>query len=304
APVNLYSVACASTSHCTAVGLYTDSSGYQQGLLLTGSGSSWTAAEAPLPAGTDLNYYPYVSLVAVTCPSVTQCVAVGDYNTASGQHGLLLTGSGSSWTALQEPGFLNAVTCPSATACVAVGGAIVTGSGSSWTATTSPLPASDLNPELTAVTCRSASSCVAVGSYQVSSSSGGSLPLLVTGSGSSWTAVKAPLVAGGPRVPAEALDTVSCPAASSCVAIGTFADANNKAQILLMSESGSSWSAAEGPLPSNAAPFSATGKSSLSPPHAVSLTCLSTSNCVAVGSYTDTAPQTEPLLLSGPDTVG
>ncbi|MGH3153243.1 MAG: serine/threonine-protein kinase, partial [Streptosporangiaceae bacterium] len=77
APVNLYSVACASTSHCTAVGLYTDSSGHQQGLLLTGSGSSWTATEAPLPAGTDLNYYPYVSMVAVTCPSVTQCVAVG-----------------------------------------------------------------------------------------------------------------------------------------------------------------------------------------------------------------------------------
>jgi hypothetical protein len=39
-----------SASQCVAVG-FTDVSGVPQGLLLTESSGSWTAAEAPLPAG-------------------------------------------------------------------------------------------------------------------------------------------------------------------------------------------------------------------------------------------------------------
>ena len=45
-------VACPSATVCTAIGSYSDSSGNFDGLLLTGHGPSWTATEAPLPAGT------------------------------------------------------------------------------------------------------------------------------------------------------------------------------------------------------------------------------------------------------------
>ncbi len=44
-------IACPSATTCTAIGSYTDSSGNSQGLLLTRHGPSWTAAQAPLPAG-------------------------------------------------------------------------------------------------------------------------------------------------------------------------------------------------------------------------------------------------------------
>ena len=43
------SVACPSASSCVTVGAYYDSSGNIQGVLATGSGTSWTAAQAPLP---------------------------------------------------------------------------------------------------------------------------------------------------------------------------------------------------------------------------------------------------------------
>ena len=69
---------CGSASQCIAVG------GAQ---VLTDSGGSWTAAEAPLPAGASDG-----GLMGVACVSASQCVAVGGYSDASGaEEGLLLT---------------------------------------------------------------------------------------------------------------------------------------------------------------------------------------------------------------------
>ncbi len=206
-------VACASATACAAIGSYTDSSNVQQGLLLTRSGSSWTAAQAPLPAGTAANLSP--TLVSVACNSASSCVVVGSYEDASFNfHGLLLTGSGSSWIATQPPlpsgadptGYvqLDAVKCPTATQCTAVGsytdtaghaqGLILTGYGSSWTATQAPLPANantDPRVAISALSCSSASACTAVGTYD-----GAQQGLLLTGSGTTWTATEAPLPAG------------------------------------------------------------------------------------------------------------
>ena len=89
------SVACLSGSACVAVGGYTDSSGHLQGLLLSGYGSTWTAARAPLPGGAAVN--PDAVLSHVACPSATECVVTGYYTGAGSpkhQHGLLLTGDG------------------------------------------------------------------------------------------------------------------------------------------------------------------------------------------------------------------
>ena len=117
-------------SQCVAVGEYQDTSGNYQGLLLTGSGSSWTAAEAPLPA--DASSTGGAGLTGVSCPSASQCVVAGHYAGASGAtQGLLLTGSGDSWTATRAPAPSNAdgsgyayvmgVSCASASQCVADG---------------------------------------------------------------------------------------------------------------------------------------------------------------------------------------
>ena len=124
------SVACPSASSCVAAGSYYDSSGNEQALLVTGSGTSWTAAEAPLPANAAADRSAVLDSVA--CPSASSCVAAGDYADSSGNgQGLLVTGSGTSWTAAEAPlpanaaadpdAGLGSVACPSASSCVAAG---------------------------------------------------------------------------------------------------------------------------------------------------------------------------------------
>lgn len=85
----LYSVSCVSAGNCSAVGTYEDSSGLQQGLLLTESAGHWaTGVEAAPPEGTD-----GAVLSSVKCPSPGNCSAVG----SCGDQGLLLTQPAGTW---------------------------------------------------------------------------------------------------------------------------------------------------------------------------------------------------------------
>ena len=87
----LSAVACPSTSLCTAVGNYTNSSGVQVTLAERWNGSGWMVQATP-SGGT-----PAV-LSAVACPSTTLCTAVGkDTNSASVQVTLAERWNGSSW---------------------------------------------------------------------------------------------------------------------------------------------------------------------------------------------------------------
>ena len=77
----LRSVSCTGAGGCDAVGSYADSNHHEQGLLLTETGSSWgSGTEALLPADASAN--PDVSLTSVSCSTVGNCDAVGDYYTA------------------------------------------------------------------------------------------------------------------------------------------------------------------------------------------------------------------------------
>jgi hypothetical protein len=83
-------MACPSASSCVAIGEYTDTSRHQQGVVVTGSGSSWAAAETPVPAAANMD--PHVSLSALACPAVFSCAVLGEYADSSGQmKGLMLT---------------------------------------------------------------------------------------------------------------------------------------------------------------------------------------------------------------------
>ena len=95
--VSVGSVSCASAGNCTAVGGYTDTSGAQQGLLLTETGGVWaTGVQASLPANAESNSYTYVG--SVSCASAGNCTAAGNYTDNSGaQQGLLLTETGGVW---------------------------------------------------------------------------------------------------------------------------------------------------------------------------------------------------------------
>ncbi len=305
-PVGLNAVSCPSASYCVAVGGYTDTSSGNDGLLLTWSGGTWTATQAPLPANAISP--PSVWLNGVSCPSASSCVAVGQYMDTSGDYdGLLLTWSGGTWTATQAllpangrpDSSVIGVSCPSASSCVAVGsyhtspygqveGLLLTWSGGTWAVTQAPLPANaanDIPPDavsqsatVTAVSCPSASSCTAVGVYEDTAD----VPhnVLLTWSGSAWTATQAPFTA-------DNIDGISCPSDSYCVATNNGTSASDGSDLLTWS--GGAWTPEVASLPANAA--SVLGLSGVS--------CPSPSYCVAVGSYVDSSNNQEGLLLTG-----
>jgi hypothetical protein len=315
---SLGAVTCPSASACVAVGNYQDGStnlfGNVGGLLLTGSGSSWTATAAAVPD--DAAHEPEVSLDGVTCASASACTTIGSYQDSDyDTQGLLLTGSGASWTATEAPLPANAagdstqetyaglrfVTCPTAAECVVTGsyhdtsgnteGLLLTGSGSSWQAAEAPVPANAAtNSDVTLgnVVCPAASECVINGSY--TDTSGNTDGLLLTGSGSSWQAAEAPLPANAAANPELVPGDVACPSTSGCVITGSYTDTSGNTDGLLLTGSGSSWQAAEAPIPANG-----THVLQLGP-----VACPSESACVVLGDYLDSSGGVNGLVLEGP----
>jgi hypothetical protein len=198
ASVSLGSVSCASAGNCTAVGIYIDSSGQQQGLLLTETSGTWaTGVEASLPANPRTQ--PEVSLNSVSCASAGNCSAVGNYIDSSGQYrGLLLTETSGTWTAGVE----------------------------------ASLPA---NADVYSVSCASAGNCSAGSSTDITDSSGHSQGLLLTETSGTWaTGVEASLPANANTSANASVNSVSCASAGNCSAVGDYTDSSGHQQGLLL----------------------------------------------------------------------
>ena len=244
----------------------------------------WLASQAPRSASTQTG-----QLAAVACGAPDNCAAVG----TSGNSALLISGTWRDWRAVNVPvpatspasTRLVAVSCPSGSVCVAAGsytaggqqeGLLLSGDGGSWTATRAPLPAhagSRPGASVLSVTCATNSRCVAVGQYSAGRSDEA---LLLTGSGSSWTGVRAPLPSDAAAAPAARLVSVACPSATNCTAVGSYLDSRGNRQGMLVALRGLSWTATRSPLPSSASKPGA----SLS-----AVACMRPARCEAVGSY-------------------
>jgi len=123
---NLAAVSCVAAKNCYAVGNATpsaNSTATMQTLIVHWNGSVWTRATSadPTPA-------PRNTLLGVSCPSATSCVAVGDSRTGGVDHTLVKRLSGNKWSIEPSPdpagaiqASLHSVGCTSAAACVAVG---------------------------------------------------------------------------------------------------------------------------------------------------------------------------------------
>jgi len=255
---NLYSTSCSSTSFCVAVGEVQDSIGNVYPLIETGSGNTWAASIAPLPANADSSS-PTDILNSVSCSTGGTCVAVGVYVSAnpSSQPGLLETYSGGTWTASEAPGSssltLTSVSCADSKMCMAVGtidtpdapvgdqvsAGIYTFDSGTWQQQAAPPLPSDYTfppvPEgysagisVNSVSCPDESDCVVVGDYTTTAyyTDGGNslLGLIDTYSSGNWSVEASPLPTNANTTPADAdLDAVDCISAEYCVAGGTYA---------------------------------------------------------------------------------
>jgi photosystem II stability/assembly factor-like uncharacterized protein len=209
-------VSCPSATHCVGVG---GQMGLAQhatvasAVFTTNGGSSWTKASMPYAAFSDNE----TVLRGVSCPTTSQCVAVG-----SG--GILVTSSngGSTWTGRKSgtTETLRGVSCPTTSDCHAVGdgGTVIasTNGGKTWSAQTS-----GTSEGLNGVACPTATTCFAVGSSGT--------VIATTDGGATWNPQTSPTP--------NNLNGVSCPSASTCFAVG---DAGT---VIATTDGGTTWTA-------------------------------------------------------------
>jgi hypothetical protein len=299
-------VSCASARNCTVVGSYTDSYPNFQGLLWTKTAGRWaTAITAPLPANAATNQQ--VLLNQVSCRSAGNCTAVGSYLDSTGNtQGLLLTQTSGTWATGVEArlpaspsglgGSLTSVSCASAGNCTAVGtyfdssgntdGLALTQTSRAWATGVETVPPDYSEngqnlPRMTSVSCVSAGNCTAAGSYDT-------FAVLWTQTKRNWaTGIAASLPAGAE---AGGLDWVSCPSAGNCTAVGSYDDSSGNQQGIVLGQTSGTWSPTEVPVPANAGTDPSVTMWSVS--------CASAGNCTAVGRYTDSAGNTQGLLVT------
>jgi hypothetical protein len=277
-----------------------------EGLLLTETAGTWGTGSSPVLPANAATAKQNVFLNSVSCDSTGNCSAVGSYLVGSGAEGLLVTETAGSWSTGTEAALpadataaggaagLSSVSCSSAGNCSASGsyvgssddieGLLLTETAGTWgTGVEAALPANAATAQpgvyLSSISCASAGNCSAVGIYNNDTGNDG---VLLTETEGSWaTGVKATLPASADPTDQVELSAVSCPAAGDCAAVGVCVDHLGNFQGLLLTQTASEWSGGvEAALPANAtatAPEQDVGLFSVS--------CASTGNCSAVGSY-------------------
>jgi hypothetical protein len=186
------------------------------------NGSSWASTTINAPGAAVQSF-----LTAISCASVTNCLAVGEYDNSSGVYtGLTEHWNGVKWN-LQSAATavgLDSVSCWRPENCTAVGNNNSSGTsvpeaehwdGSTWTAETL---AAVTNGYLYSISCPSAASCTAVGSMEEPG-----VDVFATlaerWTSGTWTVQPTP----APSTWSDSqLYGVSCESATDCTAVGAF----------------------------------------------------------------------------------
>ena len=252
---------------------------------------------APVPPGADLN--PRTLLADVTCPSGGACMAVGYYFRSAVptaiREPLIEQRTGTTTWAATDPGLpgdagsdpdaqLFELSCPSASFCAAVGSykrtdgtyavLVSTWNGASWSSQGVSLAGSGIgatsNP-ISAIDCPTDTSCYGVGSDYTGVAHEF---LVLTLAGGTWsTAVEMPPVGVGPGP----MSAISCPAAGSCVAVGSGDNGAGQVPVIATLSSGS-WQSTSPALPP-------TGETAAPNAWLEGVSCTGVGTCTAVGAY-------------------
>lgn len=159
-----------------------------------------------------------------------------------------------------------------------------------WHATEVDVPAGGSAETLDGIAC-TATSCTAGGSYYHSPS--GLLAMIAAEAGGRWgTAVTVALPANAqPKNGSAVIASVSCPSATSCVAVGNYETTSASLAGLITTGHAATWSPGSAPvLPANAA--------AVPDAYLTGVSCTSASACVAVGGYTNTSHNEEAVVVA------
>ena len=275
-------ISCATSSDCVAVGQADGESTSSPVVVSTDGGLNWEGVSVPATGFGDSS----ATLSGVSCPSVTLCVAVGPAGTFASTDG------GHSWKSESDVGDeFGSVSCGSATTCTAVGEGLFVGNGSTiasttdggvtWTQESVPAGITDLSGVSCAAGLSGVSNCIAVG-YESSTYPMQGVVISSSDNGASWTEQTYP-----ERI--YVLQGVSCSSSLTCIAVGQTSSPNTVdwqtsgprlptgayGNIIATTDGGATWTSEESPG----------GVNELS-----SVSCPSTTECVAVGASSVGAP--------------
>lgn len=225
-------VSCASRHACMAVG----HSGHHL-ISVHWNGRRWTLQRAHRPTR-----FVFGDLDAVSCPTPTMCIAVGDYQQKSGNdRPLAERWNGKRWSIETARRWgagatdLSGVSCPSPAVCVAVGTfanphRVETSSitefwnGSRWSRVAAP------GEGLVAVSCYSRSLCLAAGTSQVDPTNGATdIPTADWWNGKRWSLlhpIRPKITDPVDNTSDFGLNGVSCPSSTTCFTVGDWGDAS------------------------------------------------------------------------------
>jgi hypothetical protein len=224
----LAGVACGSQSNCVAVGyatVATEAAPFSE----SWNGTGWTAHSAPLPPGATSGEF-----LGVSCHSRWSCMAVGEFRNSSGFSPLAESWAGGHWTLRTAPSpagdsfvALDGVSCRAVTMCMAVGRG-GTGpvsqplaerwNGATWTIVAIPrLGGPSAAANFASVSCSRVYRCAAVGDF---GREGHVSVLAESWTGGTEWGVDAIVKPSGSQF--SALNGLSCPLTSHCLAVGGY----------------------------------------------------------------------------------
>jgi hypothetical protein len=151
---------------------------------------------------------------------------------------------------------------------------------STYTTVEVPTPPGTGYSSLNGISCPSAGNCVAVGT---ASAEGGYDALVETLTGGTWTPTEF-----NQGLPSPVLNGIWCATLSSCIAVGLTNATSNMPSALIETWAGATWT----PMTSGLSP----GGAVTTTLNAIS--CVSSTSCVATGSYTDSGGDTHALFES------
>ncbi len=272
--INLTSIACPSATSCYAVGSVDNGSAVKP-LVEHWNGSTWAIQASTTGAGAI-----DTTLTGVACPSITLCIAVGEFNTATAQKTLVLKYNGTTWALAASPnpsgtlaGF-NGVACPSISMCMAVGGYSTSTAdltlterwnGTTWAIVTSP-NGSGSSSVLRSVSCGSTTNCQAAGESITTVEK----TLIERYNGTAWAVLASPNPAGTTD---NNLNGIACAGTAFCLAAGASAAASG-INTLVERWNNTSWAVAATPG------LASTGYGLLN-----AVACPSATLCVGVGQF-------------------
>ncbi len=241
---------------------------------------AWLAPVSEVSASTGWTVVPspnvviqHGSLAGISCPSPTDCEAVGSSTNRAGTGVVLAEAwNGTGWSVQPTPNrskatfsSLSGVACSTASACTAVGsyynGSVYltlaeSWNGTGWSIQSTPNPTGASRSILNGISCADLNACMAVGSAD-------NLTLVEVWNGTRWHQANG--ATGG------SLSGISCTAPTACTAVGS-----SGGLTLAEAWDGTTWSIQATPNPSGSLVAGLSG-----------VACPTSSNCTAVGSYYD-----------------